>query len=91
MRFRFEANKPSEIENNIFGDLEFPTNLRVIHEFEMSEATAWDNIMLQFGKFLDATGYCGVYERISTMLENDGYHNNLESLDEDIGNSGLSD
>jgi len=91
MQFRFEANKISEMDSNIFDDIEFPTDLRIIHTFEMSDATQWHNILLQFGKFLDATGYCGAYENISTMLENYGYRNNLESLDEDIGNSGLSD
>ena len=92
MRFRFEANKPSDVESNIFDDIEYPTNLRVIHEFEMSDETRWDNIMLQFGKFLDATGYVGAYEKIHNRVDDDWFViNNSESLNEDIGNSGLSD
>jgi hypothetical protein len=93
MRFRFEANKPSEIESNIFNDIEYPTNLRVIHEFEMSDETRWANIILQFAKFLDATGYVGVHERVSTNIENEwnNIRNDFGDIDEDTCNTGLSD
>jgi hypothetical protein len=93
MRFKFECVKPSEVEDNMFPDIEFPTNLRVVHEFEISDSTRWDNIMLQFAKFLDATGYCGAYEKVEARINADweSITNNLENFDEDFGNSGLSD
>jgi hypothetical protein len=89
MRFRFEQTKPSKLEDNIFSDIEFPTNQRIVHEFEMSDDTRWDNIILQFAKFLDATGYVGVHERVSTYVDHNW--NNFGDIDEDTGNTGLSD
>lgn len=89
MRFRFEQTKPSKLEDNIFSDIEFPTNQRIVHEFEMSDETQWGNIIIQFAKFLDATGYVGVYERVSTYVENEW--NNFGDIDEDTCNTGLSD
>jgi len=89
MRFRFEQTKPSTLEDNIFADIEFPTNQRIVHEFEMSDATQWDNIIIQFAKFLDATGYVGVYERVSTYVDHNW--NNFGDIDEDTSNTGLSD
>lgn len=89
MRFRFEQTKPSKLEDNIFDDIEFPTNQRIVHEFEMSDETQWGNIIIQFAKFLDATGYVGVYERVSTYVENEW--NNFGDIDEDTCNTGLSD
>jgi hypothetical protein len=89
MRFRFECNKPSEIEDNTFSDIEFPTDLRVVHEFEMSDSTQWDNIMLQFAKFLDATGYCGVYEKVEARIDADwnNISNRWENLNENLSDS----
>lgn len=93
MQFRFECVKPSEIEENVFFGVEYPTNLRVVHEFEMDEATRWDNIMLQFAKFLDATGYVGVYEKVQQRMDAEWEHvtNNEEDDNEDINHPGLSD
>lgn len=93
MRFRFEQTKPSKFEDNIFSDIEFPTNQRIVHEFEMSDDTRWDNIILQFAKFLDATGYVGVHEKVSINIENnwDNIRNDFGDIDEDTGNTGLSD
>lgn len=93
MLFRFEAVKPSEIEDNVFNEVEYPTNLKVVHEFEMDDATRWDNIMLQFAKFLDATGYVGVYEKVQQRCDNEWQFisNQLGTDDEDISHPGLSD
>ena len=91
MLFRFECVKPSEIEDNVFPGIEYPTNLKVVHEFEMDDATRWDNVLLQFAKFLDATGYVGVYEKIGNGIEED-WESLMKGLDdEDISNPGLSD
>lgn len=94
MFFRFEAAKPSEIEDNVFADVEYPTNLKIVHEFEMDEGTRWDNIMLQFAKFLDATGYVGVYEKVQQRMDEEWefINNQLNGdTDEDTGHPGLSD
>ena len=93
MQFRFECVNPSELEDNVFAGIEYPTNLRVVHEFEMDDGTRWDNIMLQFAKFLDATGYVGVYEKVSKRIDEDWECINkfLEEDDENTSNPGLSD
>lgn len=91
MQFRFECTKPSEFEDNIFNDIEFPTNLKVVHEFEMDEATQWDNVMLQFAKFLDAIGYVGVFDKVSTRNEQEWQFLTTLYDDENTSNPGLSD
>lgn len=91
MQFRFESFKPSEIEDNVFSGIEYPTDLRVVHEFEMDDSTRWDNVLLQFAKFLDATGYVGVYDKISKRIEEDWECLTKGIDDEDTSNPGLSD
>ena len=91
MQFRFECVNPSEIEDNVFLGIEYPTDLRVVFEFEMDDGTRWDNIMLQFAKFLDATGYVGVYEKVSKRIDEDWEAITKGIEDEDISNPGLSD
>ena len=91
MLFRFECVKPSEIEDNVFPGIEYPTNLKVVHEFEMDDATRWDNVLLQFAKFLDATGYVGAHVKISKRIDED-WETLMKGLDdEDTSNPGLSD
>jgi hypothetical protein len=91
MQFRFECVKPSEIEDNVYNDIEFPTNLSVVYEFEMDDTTRWDNVLLQFAKFLDATGYIGVYDKVSKRVDED-WATITEGLGyEDINSAGLSD
>lgn len=87
MQFRFECVKPNELEDAMFVDVEFPTNLRVVHEFEMSDDTRWDNIMLQFAKFLDATGYAGVYDKVSKRCDDEWKFLTEGMDDEDISDS----
>ena len=91
MQFRFECLKPSELGEGSFSDIEYPTNLNVVHEFEMDDATRWDNVLLQFAKFLDATGYIGVYDKISKRIDEDWVTITQGMDDEDISNPGLSD
>ena len=91
MQFRFECVKPSEIEDNVFPGVEYPTDLRVVHEFEMSDETRWDNVLLQFAKFLDATGYVGAHDKISKRIDEDWETITKGFDDEDISNPGLSD
>jgi hypothetical protein len=91
MQFRFECVKPTEVEDNVFDYIEYPTNLRVVHEFEMDDGTRWDNIMLQFAKFLDASGYVGVYDKVSKRIDEDWETLTQGTVDEDTSNPGLSD
>jgi hypothetical protein len=91
MLFRFECVKPSEIEDNVFPGIEYPTNLKVVHEFEMDDATRWDNVLLQFAKFLDATGYVGVYDKISKRIDEDWETLTKGLDDEDINSAGCTD
>jgi hypothetical protein len=91
MQFRFECFKPSDLENNLFPDIEYPTALRVVHEFEISDATRWDNIMLQFAKFLDAIGYVGVSDIVSKRIDEEWEFVTKGIDDEDISNPGCTD
>ena len=75
----------------MFPGVEYPTDLRVVHEFEMSDETRWDNIMLQFAKFLDATGYVGVYEKVQQRIDEEWEFLTKGMDDEDTSNPGLSD
>jgi hypothetical protein len=57
----------------------------------MDDATRWDNVLLQFAKFLDATGYVGVYDKVSKRVDED-WATITEGLGyEDINSAGLSD
>ena len=91
MQFRFECTKPGNIEDNVFPEVEYPTNLKVVHEFEMDDSTRWDNIMLQFAKFLDATGYVDVYEKVSVRVEEEWPSITEGFAYENTGHTGLSD
>jgi len=87
MQFRFECRK----EDDGINFIEYPNTLNVIHEFSIDDATQWDNIMLQFAKFLDATGYVGVYEKVQQRIDEDWELITKGMDDEDISNPGLSD
>jgi hypothetical protein len=91
MLFRFECVKNDGSEYNVLHDTEFPTNLKVVHEFEMDDATRWDNIMMQFAKFLDAVGYVGVYEKTAQRCDAEWEALTGGIDNEDIGHPGLSD
>lgn len=92
MKFRFEATHTNELGEQTFDNVEYPTNLKVVNEFEMGDDTRWNNIMLQFAKFLDAVGYVGVHEKVSQYTEDewDFITNQLEEH-ENTSNPGLSD
>jgi hypothetical protein len=93
MKFRFECVKTTGIEENIFDNVEYPSNLKVVHEFEISDDTRWDNVLLTFAKFLDATGYVGVYEKIAERNETEWelFDSYFGVKNEDTSNPGLSD
>lgn len=73
-----------------FDTVEFPKSKEVVVSFELSEGTRWDNVMLEFAKFLDMVGYVGVYEKVQTRIEEE-WKFFTEVSDEDTSNPGLSD
>jgi hypothetical protein len=92
MFFRFECIKSNDVD--FPGGEDFPSNMKIVHEIHFDDDTRWDNVMLQFAKFLDAGGYVGVYERMSNRLDAEWefINNQLNGdTDEDTGHPGLSD
>jgi hypothetical protein len=73
-----------------FDTVEFPKTKEVVVSFELSEHTRWDNVMLEFAKFLDMIGYVGVYEKVQTRIE-DEWKVITQAYNEDTSNPGLSD
>jgi len=73
-----------------FPDVEFPKDKSVSFNLELSSETRWDNVMLEFAKFLDAVGYVGVHEKVEQRI-NDEWEFLTKALDEDTSNTGLSD
>ena len=70
----------------VYDDVEFPKDKRVTFNFEMDSATRWDNVMLEFAKFLDAVGYIGVHEKVDQRLSEEWQFIN-KALDEDTSNT----
>jgi len=73
-----------------FDTIEYPKNKEVVINFEISDSTRWDNVMLEFAKFLEMVGYVGVYEKVQTRIDEE-WKFFAEVSDEDTSNSGLSD
>lgn len=67
-KFHFEEYD-AELEGDDFGDREYPYHQICNTTVEFSSDTRWTNIMLSFAKFLDGTGYIGVYDRIEKALD----------------------
>jgi len=89
--FHFSESQPES--DCTFEDVEYP-HVKVINSaVTFTSDTAWDNIILEFAKFLDATGYVGVYERVQGYIN--GYWSKFDKLaeeeDEDTSHPGLSD
>jgi hypothetical protein len=89
--FHFSESQPEE--DMIFDDVEYP-HIKVINNaVTFSTDTKWDNIILEFAKFLDNVGYVGVHERVQGWV--DSYWEPLYKLaeedDEDTSAPGLSD
>ena len=77
-----------------YPDVEYPKDKRVTFNFEMDSATRWDNVMLEFAKFLDAVGYVGVSDKVQQRCDDEWefLHERVnKALDEDTSNTGLSD
>jgi hypothetical protein len=77
-------------EYQVFDTVEYPKSKEVVISFEISEETRWDNVMLEFAKFLDMIGYVGVYEKVQKRIDDEWVHM-TQAYNEDTSNPGLSD
>jgi len=89
--FHFSESQPES--DCTFPDVEYPHVKVINHAVTFSSDTAWDNIILEFARFLDCVGYVGVKERVQGYIN--GYWSKFDKLaeeeDEDTGHPGLSD
>lgn len=94
--FEFHFSESQSQEDCTFPDVEYPHVKVTNHAVTFSSDTQWDNILLEFARFLDGVGYVGVYDRVQ------GYVNDywkpindklaeMEAEDEDTSPAGLSD
>lgn len=92
-QFEFTYSSSDRPDDVTFDDIEYPHYKRIQHEVCFTDDTRWPDVLREFGKFLDATGYVGAYERIEKFIEkNDAYlYKLLEEDNEDTSNPGLSD
>lgn len=70
-----------------FDTVEFPKTKEVVVSFELSEHTRWDNVMLEFAKFLDMVGYVGVYSKVQARIEDEWNCITKAYHDEDTSNT----
>ena len=91
--FVFHYNEEQDVDGVIFDTVEYPHKKTIQHEVAFSSDTQWDNIILEFARFLDGVGYVGVLERVQSYI--DGYWEPVYKLaeqdDEDTSNPGCSD
>jgi hypothetical protein len=91
--FDFSFREHQELDDVVFDDIEYPHSKHVNVSVAFTSDTRWDNIILEFARFLDSVGYVGVHDRVSGYVN--GYLEPLlkamEKDDEDINNPGLSD
>jgi hypothetical protein len=92
-QFEFSYSTNEDPEEVTFADIEYPHHKRIDHRVYFTDNTRWPDVLREFAKFLDATGYVGVYDRIEKFIdENDApLRKYLEEDDEDTSNPGLSD
>lgn len=89
--FEFHYSSSQKEEDCIFNDVEFP-HVKVINSaVTFSDDTQWDNVILEFAKFLDSVGYIGVYDRVQGYINNYWEPIYKDEKDEDTSHPGLSD
>jgi hypothetical protein len=92
--FRFVFHESHEEGEMTFNDVEYPYDKELSSHVSFESSTQWDNIIREFAHFLDSTGYVGVYDRVSALL--DGYWEPVykfteeDVTDEDSSDTGLS-
>jgi hypothetical protein len=47
------------------------TEHEITNDIYVGSGTCWVEVMLQFAKFLDSTGYVGVFDKMSRYAENE--------------------
>jgi hypothetical protein len=93
-QFEFSYTSSDEPDECTFDDVEYAHYKRIDHRVHFSEDTRWVNILSEFAKFLDSTGYVGVSEAVDKMIaQKDAALRAFlkEDDDEDTSNPGLSD
>lgn len=88
-RFGFTYTEAHD-EPQQFSTIEYPQVKDISVSLEFDEGTCWDNIILEFAKFLDMTGYVGAYEKVTGYIDQKWAYVQ-KVADEDISNPGLSD
>jgi len=93
-QFEFSYTSSDEVDECSFDDVEFPHYKRVDHRVHFSEDTRWVNVLSEFARFLDSTGYVGVADAVDKMIaQKDAqlYDFLVKEDDENTSNPGLSD
>lgn len=73
-------------EPSVFPDIEYAQDKVVQFDLKFTDETRWDNVMLEFAKFLDACGYVGVHEKMDNYLA-EIWEPVQKFLDEDTSNT----
>ena len=92
--FEFSYTIADDVDECSFNDVEFAHYKRINHRAHFSEDTRWVNVLSEFAKFLDSTGYVGVSDAVDKMVaqKDAALRSFLEKDDdEDTSNPGLSD
>lgn len=92
--FEFSYTIADDVDECSFNDVEFAHYKRINHRAHFSEDTRWVNVLSEFAKFLDSTGYVGVSDAVDKMVaQKDAALRSFleEDDDEDTSNPGLSD
>lgn len=90
--FEFHYSESQPEGELTFNDIEYPFQKNVINNVAFSSDTAWDNIILEFAKFLDNVGYVGVHDRVQGYIN--GYCESLLNKSQESNEDtsvGLSD
>lgn len=93
-QFEFSYTNSDEPDECTFDDVEFPHYKRIDHRVHFSEDTRWVNVLSEFARFLDSTGYVGVSDAVAEMIakkDAELYAFLEKDDDENTSNPGLSD
>lgn len=68
-----------------FPEIEYPKDKEVVFNITLDDGTRWDNVMLEFAKFLDAVGYVGVHDKVDQRISDEWEY--ITKAHEDISNT----
>ena len=83
--FIYKNNSDTDTYDSYEG-ISYPQEKYVNTTVVFDDATRWDNVMLEFAKFLDACGYVGVNEKVYQRIL-DEWEFITKDTDEDSGNT----